>query len=177
MTEHPEPLLADGTPPATPDELLAKLEVLGIATTTAMHPPVFTVAEAKLHRGEISGVHTKNLFVRNKKGRMWLVVCDQDRDVDLRTLAGHLGSNSRLSFGSAERLMRYLGVVPGAVNPFAVMNDHTKAVTVVVDRDIVGEEPLNFHPLDNARTTTIATPDFLRFLEAVEHTPIITDLP
>lgn len=174
---EPEPQLADGTAPATPDDLFRRLDALGIHTTTVSHPPVFTVAEAKRHRGHIPGVHTKNLFLRNKKGRMWLVVCHQDRQVDLRWLAGRLGSTSRLSFGSPERLMRYLGVIPGAVNPFAVINDGQRAVTVVVDRAILGDEPLNFHPLDNARTTTINPEDFLRFLEAEGHPPILIDFP
>jgi Ala-tRNA(Pro) deacylase len=177
MPDTTPPRLADGSPPATTDDLLARLAELGIAQTTVEHPPVFTVAEAKVHRGDIPGIHTKNLFVRNKKGHMWLVVCHQDREVDLRALAPRLGSRSRLSFGSAERLMRYLGVVPGAVNPFAIINDHGRVVTVVVDRAILGSEPVNFHPLDNARTTSVSSEDFLTFLRAEEHEPRVMSLP
>jgi Ala-tRNA(Pro) deacylase len=170
------PRLADGLAPATPEDLFQRLQSLGIATTTTNHPPVFTVEEAKLHRGNIPGIHTKNLFLRNKKERMWLVVCHQDRTVDLKQLGPALGSRSRLSFGSPQRLMRYLGVIPGAVNPFAVINDHGQAVQLVVDRAILGDEPLNFHPLDNARTTSITTEDFLRFLTAEDHPPTLIDL-
>ena len=175
MPDEPS-CLADGSQPATPDDLFQRLQALGIATTTVRHPPVFTVEEAKLHRGHIPGVHTKNLFLRNKKDQMWLVVCHQDRTVDLRRLGPALGSSSRLSFGSPQRLMRYLGVIPGAVNPFAVINDHQNAVRLVVDSAILGEEPLNFHPLDNAQTTSITPEDFLRFLKAEEHPPTLISL-
>lgn len=176
MTSAPRPRLIDGSAPATPEDLFGRLDRLGIEATTHTHERVFTVDEAKEERGDIPGCHTKNLFLRNKKERMWLLVCHQDQDVDLRALAERLGSTSRLSFGSERRLMRYLGVVPGAVNPFAVVNDVERAVTVVLDEDILGWEVLNFHPLDNAMTTSIATPDFLRFLEAEEHPPLRVDL-
>ncbi len=147
-----------------------------IPIRTFTHPPVFTVEEAKRHRGHIPGLHTKNLFLRNKKERMWLLVCHQDRAVNLTWLAAQLGSRSRLSFGSPRRLMRYLGVIPGAVNPFAVINDRDDAVTVLVDRAILRGEPLNFHPLDNARTVSIQPDDLLRFLGAQRHPPTILDL-
>ena len=140
------------------------------------HPPVFTVEEAKAVRGSIPGCHTKNLFLRNKKEQMWLLVCHQDQGVDLRSLGARLGSRSRLSFGSPRRLMRYLGVVPGAVNPFAVINDVEGAVTVVLDRAILEWDVLNFHPLDNALTTSIRATDFLRFLAEEGHPPVEVDL-
>lgn len=168
--------LANGSAPASPDDLFRRLDELAIPTRTFTHPPVFTVDEAKRHRGHIAGVHTKNLFLRNKKEHMWLLVCHQDRDVDLKRLAGQLGSRSRLSFGSPGRLMRYLGVIPGAVNPFAVINDRDGAVAVLLDRDILRGETLNFHPLDNARTVSIHPDDLLRFLEAERHSPRIIDL-
>ncbi len=163
--------LADGRAPATPDDLFARLRELGIETTTMTHEPVFTVEEAKRLRGEISGAHTKNLFLRNKKGRMWLVTCLEDRQVDLKALGDALGGG-RLSFGSADRLMRYLGVIPGAVTPFAAINDHGGAVQVVLDKGMLGDyEVLNFHPLDNAMTTAIAPGDLVRFLRGVGHPP------
>jgi Ala-tRNA(Pro) deacylase len=177
MADPQEHLLADGSAPATPEVLFARLKELGIAWTTVSHPPVYTVAEAKQQRGDIPGIHTKNLFVRNKKGHMWLIVCHQDLGVDLRRLAEEIGSRSRLSFGSAPRLMRYLGVVPGAVNPFAVINDHSREVQVIVDRAILGDAPLNFHPLDNAQTTSVSTEGFLQFLEAEGHEPRIIAFP
>jgi Ala-tRNA(Pro) deacylase len=172
MTDPDQPRLADGTEPRTPEDLFRRLEELGIATQTTEHPPVFTVDEAKALRGEIEGCHTKNLFLRNKKGAMWLVVCPEDRSLDLKSLANRLGTG-RLSFGNAERLMKYLGVIPGAVSPFAVLNDGGRQVRVVLDRALLGAEVLNFHPLDNAMTTAIHPDDFVRFLEAERHPPSI----
>jgi Ala-tRNA(Pro) deacylase len=160
--------LADGSPPATSEELFRRLQSLGIEALTVQHPPVFTVDEAKKLRGQIAGCHTKNLFLRNKKGAMWLVVCLEDRQVDLKQLAELLGAG-RLSFGSAERLMKYLGVIPGAVTPFGVINDKGGAVRVVLEREILAAGPLNFHPLDNAMTTSIDVDGMLRFLEAEGH--------
>ena len=166
--------LADGTSPAAPEELFRRLASLNIEVFTVEHPPVFTVEEAKALRGEIVGCHTKNLFLRNKKGRMWLVVCLEDRDVDLKELAGRLNAG-RLSFGSAERLAQYLGVIPGAVTPFAIMNDKSRAVKVAVDKAILGRGPLNFHPLDNAKTTSIGADDLMKFLELEEHPAQLLD--
>jgi Ala-tRNA(Pro) deacylase len=130
------------------------------------------VEEAKTLRGELVCGHTKNLFLRNKKGRMWLVVCLEDRDIDLKDLAGRLDAG-RLSFASAGRLMTYLGVVPGAVTPFSLMNDRTGAVTAVLDEGMLARhDRLNFHPLDNAMTTAIAPDDLVRFLKAIDHAPV-----
>lgn len=167
--------LADGSAPSTPDDLFRMLEKLGIESDTMHHPPVFTVDEAKALRGELSGGHTKNLFLRNKKGRMWLVVCLEDRDIDLKQLGERLESG-RLSFGSADRLMTYLGVIPGAVTPFSLLNDRTGAVTAVLDKGMLESfARLNFHPLDNAMTTGIAPDDLVRFVEATGHTPVHLD--
>jgi Ala-tRNA(Pro) deacylase len=167
---HPNEAPAGG-----PERLFATLRELGIETRTVEHPPLFTVDQAKALRGALPGGHTKNLFLRDKKGRMWLVVCLEDRAIDLKLLAARLGAG-RLSFGSPDRLMRHLGVVPGAVTPFAAMNDREGAVEVVLDAALTGLDPLNFHPLDNARTTAIAAADLLRFLEAVGHRPRILHL-
>jgi Ala-tRNA(Pro) deacylase len=179
MSEQPNPCAAatpPGSPPATPDDLFAKLEALGIATETIRHAPVYTVEEAKALRGELSGGHSKNLFLRNKKGRMWLVTCLEDREIDMKALDARLESG-RLSFGSAERLMKHLGVTPGAVTPFAAMNDRDGAVQVVLDKAMLEDYAvLNFHPLDNAMTTTIAPKDLVRFLEAIGHPPQVLDL-
>ena len=168
--------LIDGRPPATPDDLFRRLDELGIAFANYRHPPVFTVEEAHAARGDLPGSHTKNLFVRDKKEHMWLLVCEQDTEVRLREVEGIIGSK-RLSFGSPTRLMHYLGVIPGAVNPFAIMNDHQRAVQVVLHRAILEQEPLNFHPLDNAMTTAVSADGFLRFLEAEDHPPLTIDLP
>jgi Ala-tRNA(Pro) deacylase len=166
----PPPILANGETPATPGELLARLEELGIESSTVTHRPVFTVEEARAHRGELPGAHTKNLFVRDKKGVMWLVVALEDREVDLTELARALG-HKRFSFGSAERLMKFLGVIPGAVTPFGVINDHGGAVQVALDTGLNIADLWSFHPLDNGMTTTLRGEDMVRFLEAVGHPP------
>jgi len=170
-SEPPNPRLANGNPPATAEDLLARLEALGIETRTHTHAAVFTVEAAKNVRGDLPGGHTKNLFVRDKRGTMWLLCCPADQPVDLRALAPRLGASGRLSFGSTERLMRYLGVTPGAVSPFAVINDHDRHVEVVLDPEVLAVEPINMHPLDNTRTTAISAAGLLAFLEAVGHPP------
>lgn len=171
-----ENTLADGSAPATSADLLAHLRSLDIAVPLLEHEAVYTVEEAKTVRGDLEGCHTKNLFVRNKKEVMWLVTCLADRAVDLKWLGEHIGGG-RLSFGSARRLMRYLGVTPGAVSPFAVMNDKQRKVRVVLDREVLKQEPINFHPLDNRMTVTIGAQDFLRFLEGERHSPQIINFP
>ncbi len=175
MTSPPEARLADGSEPATPEDLLRRLEELGIPVRTVRHPPVFTVEQAKALRGDLPGGHAKNLFLRNKKGAMWLVVVPEDRTVDLKALAVRVGAR-RFAFASAERLMKYLGVVPGAVTPLAIVNDKGGQVRVVVDREVLERQPLNFHPLDNSMTTSISADDFLRFLAAENHPPELIDL-
>lgn len=164
--------LADGSTPAIPEDLFRRLRELGIAFSTVEHAAVFTVEEAKVHRGHIPGCHTKNLFLRDKKERMWLVVCLEDRVVSLKDLGARIGAN-HLSFGSADRLMRFLGVLPGAVTPFAIVNDHGRRVQVVLDRDVLQHDVLNFHPLVNQMTTSLGSADFLRFLETEGHAPSV----
>lgn len=166
--------MADGSAPVTPEQLFDRLRALGIAVTTVEHPPVFTVDEAKAIRGDLPGAHTKSLFLRDKKGTMWLVVCLENRTVDLKDVARQLGAK-RFSFGSAERLMRFLGVIPGAVSPFAVINDRSGAVSVAIDRGVLRQDPINLHPLDNAKTTAITGTDLMRFLEAENHPPQVID--
>ena len=161
--------------PTSPDALLARLAELGIAVSSYSHPPVFTVEEAKALRGEHKGGHIKNLFLRNKKGAMWLVTCLEDRTIDLKALGQALGAG-RFSFGSAERLMTYLGVLPGAVTPFAVINDTGGKVQVVLDAALLDCDPINAHPLVNDRTAAVSPGDLVRFLEAVGHPPRILDL-
>ena len=161
--------------PANPDQLFAYLEEMGIETRTARHPPVFTVEEARALRGELPGGHIKNLFLRNKKGEMWLVVAEEDRAIDLKALGGTLGAG-RLSFGSPERLMTYLGVAPGAVTPFAAINDRQGQVKVAIDRTGLAENPVTCPPLTNDMTTAIAPDDLLTFLKSTGHEPMILDL-
>lgn len=158
----------------TPDDLLRHLDDLGVEHRTLRHAPVYTVAEARATRGALPGGHSKNLFLRNKKGRMWLVTCDADRRIDLKALGHALGTKA-LSFASAERLERFLGVIPGAVTPFAVVNDREGRVEVVIDRSLMGHELLNFHPLDNAMTTAVTPDGLLCFLQAADHPPAFVD--
>jgi Ala-tRNA(Pro) deacylase len=162
-------------PPTTPDQLIAHLEALGIHTRTVTHPPVFTVEEAKAQRGDLPGAHIKNLFLRNKKGEMWLVVAEESRPIDLKALGERLGAG-RLSFGSPERLMTHLGVAPGAVTPFALINDRVGHVKVAIDKAVLEQDPVNCHPLTNDRTTAIAPRDLLTFLEQSGHKPLVLDL-
>jgi Ala-tRNA(Pro) deacylase len=179
MSEHDQrsgPEQAKGeSAPLTAEELFGRLARLAIKTATVAHPPVFTVEEAKRLRGTLPGGHCKSLFLRNKKGAMWLVATLEDRAIDLKTLGERLGAG-RVSFGSPDRLLRHLGVIPGAVTPFAVVNDREGLVKVALDREMLRQNPLNFHPLRNDRTTAIAPGDLVRFLESEGHAPQILDL-
>ena len=137
---------------------------------------MFTVEEAKALRGNLAGHHIKNLFLRNKKEEMWLVVALEDRAIDLKRLGEVLGAG-RLSFGSADRLKRILGVEPGSVTPLALINDQAQAVRLVLDRGVADGGPVNAHPLVNTMTTALAPADLLRFFEATGHTPRWLDFP
>ena len=173
LTSTPDPRPVENEP-KTHVELFDRLDELGVIHETIVHPPVFTVDQAKALRGEIPGAHVKNLFLRDKKGVMWLVVCLEDRKVDLSWLAGQLGCK-RFSFGSAERLLRTLGVAPGSVTPFAVINDRTGEVGVALDRALLDKQPLNFHPLRNDQTTAVSPDGLIRFLDAEGHSPKLLD--
>jgi Ala-tRNA(Pro) deacylase len=159
--------------PASPDELFAYLDSLGITHRTVSHPPVFTVEEARALRGQVAGGHTKNLFLRDKKGALFLVVAPEDAAIELKSLHRLLGASGRFSFGSAELMRETLGVEPGAVTPFAVINDKAGRVTVILDAALMAHETLNFHPLVNTGTTTISREGLLQFLEATGHQPRI----
>ena len=158
----------------TASDLLAYFDELGLETSTVEHQPVFTVEEARRLRGSQPGSHSKSLFLRNKKKQMWLVTTEADRKIDLKRLGESLGAG-RIGFGSPERLMTHLGVIPGAVSPFGVINDTDGVVRVVLDREMLEHEPLNFHPLDNTKTTAIGRDDLLRFLEATGHEPVLLE--
>ena len=160
----------------TPQLLFARLDELGLAHRTVEHAPVFTVEQAREHRGVLPGHHIKNLFLRNKKEAMWLVVALEDREIDLKRLGEALGAG-RLSFGSPERLRRHLGVEPGSVTPFALLNDTRHQVTLVLDRGLAEGGPLNAHPLTNTMTTAISFADLSRFFEATGHKPQWLDFP
>ncbi len=170
-TDDPAP---SPTLPTSPEALMARLDGLGIRYGAHRHAPVFTVPEAKALRGALPGHHIKNLFLRNKKGRMWLAVIDEDRPVDLASLADRLEAG-RFSFGSPERLMTHLGVLPGAVTPMALINDRERLVQPVIDAKLLSGGAVNCHPLVNDMTLTIEASDLMRFIEACGHTPTVLD--
>lgn len=159
--------------PASPEDLFAFLDRLGISHSTVTHPPLFTVEESQALRGKIPGGHTKNLFLRDKKGVLVLVVASEDATIDLKGLHRLLGASGRFSFGSADLLMQHLGVTPGSVTPFSAINDAERQVTVVLDRAMMEHAVLNYHPLTNTMTTAIAREDLVKFLEATGHPPRI----
>jgi Ala-tRNA(Pro) deacylase len=161
--------------PATPDDLFARLAELGIKTETHWHAPVFTVEEAQVARGEMPGVHCKCLFLRDKKGALWLVAAEENTRIDLKMLAAKLGAG-RFSFASPERLMAHLGVTPGTVTPFALINDPARTVRVALDAVMLAGGDLHYHPLTNAATTRIAAADLLTFVRACGHEPEIVAL-
>ncbi len=156
------------TGPATPADLFERLNRLDISYKTIKHPPLFTVEHSQALRGELDGGHAKNLFLKNKKGRMWLLVAEESAHINLKAFAKMIGAGN-LSFGKPELLMDMLGVIPGAVTPFALINAEPGSITPLFDQDLLAEDPLNFHPLDNTMTTTIAKADLLRFIEALGH--------
>jgi Ala-tRNA(Pro) deacylase len=163
--------------PATPERLIAYLDGLGIATRTHAHEPVFTVAESRAIKAAIPGAHSKNLFLKDRKGSLFLGVARDETQIDLKRLHGTIGAAGRLSFGSAELLLESLGVEPGSVTPFAVINDRAGRVAVTLDAALMEDPLVNFHPLVNSRTTTIARDDLIRFLRATGHEPAILRLP
>src|SRR5690349_13575475 len=134
--------------PKTPVELFAALDALNIHHRTVHHPPLFTVEQSRELRGQIPGGHTKNLFLRDKKGAIYLVVALEDAEIELKGLHRLLGASGRFSFGSPELLREVWGVEPGSVSPFGAINDMERCVTVVLDSEMMRQETLNFHPLD-----------------------------
>ncbi len=158
--------------PASPDDLFAFLDSLGIAHTTVTHAPLFTVEQSQALRGTIPGGHTKNLFLKDKRDTVYLVVAPEDARVDLKTLHHRLGA-SRFSFGSAALLEELLGVTPGAVTAFGAINDKQARVNVVLDAGLMEHAVINCHPLVNTMTTSIAREGLVKFLEATGHTPRI----
>jgi Ala-tRNA(Pro) deacylase len=155
--------------------LFARLEELGIASITVEHEAVFTVEESQSLRERLPGAHTKNLFLVDKDGRAALVVAKDDTRVDLKSVAKRLGIG-RPSFGKPERLLELLGVTPGSVTPFALINDPEGRVVVAIDAALLAFAEVNFHPLENTVTTRLATQDFLRFVRACGHAPLILPL-
>lgn len=160
--------------PLSPQDLLARLDTLGIAYVNHTHPPLYTVADSKALRGELPGGHCKSLFLKGKRGELYLVVALEDRAIDLKRLRKTLGA-ANLSFGSPELLYEVLGVKPGAVTPFGLANDSERRVNVVLDKAMLAKSPLNYHPLTNDQTTAIDPKGLLAFIADCGHAPRILD--
>lgn len=158
----------------TPEPLSSHLDDLGIAVTTYGHERVFTVDEGQDIKARLEGGHTKNLFLKDKKGALWLVVALGDTKVDLKWLPGRIGA-ARLSFGKPELLEEVMGVTPGSVTPFALLNDTERRVTVVLDAAMLEHDILNFHPLSNDMTTAIGSGDLVTFIKSLGYDPVTVD--
>lgn len=163
--------------PLTPRQLLDHLAGLGIDAVTSSHEAAFTVEQSKHLTGHIAGAHTKNLFVKDKKGRLFLVVAEHERRIDLKRLHEVIGASGRLSFCSPEQMLRHLGVTPGSVTALAVIHDLEHAVTVILDAGLMGEAHVNCHPLINTMTTTLPLDGLLAFFRSTGHEPVVTVLP
>jgi Ala-tRNA(Pro) deacylase len=162
--------------PATPDDLFALLDRLGISHSTVSHPPLFTVEQSRELRGQIPGAHTKNLFLIDRKDRLFLVVAEESAEIDLKHLHRRIGASGRLSFGKPDLLRATLGIEPGSVTAFAAMNDKEGRVAVLIDAALAAQTELNCHPLVNTGTTRIATADLMRFLVETGHEPRIVPI-
>ncbi len=162
--------------PLSPDELMELLDELGISTQTRQHPALFTVEDGVEIKKTIPGGHTKNLFVKDKKGNFFLIVAGDQARIPMNKIHAKIGARSRLSFANADYLMQYLGITPGSVTAFAAINDHEGQVKVIIDEPLLDSDLINCHPLTNTMTTTISRSDLLRFLEHVNHKPDIIAL-
>jgi Ala-tRNA(Pro) deacylase len=154
--------------------LFAFLDRCGIVHRTLEHAPVFRVDEGLEIKAALPGGHTKNLFLKDAKARLWLITALGETRIDLKTLPGVIGS-ARLSFGNEGLLHQTLGVRPGSVTPFALINDVDHQVTLVLDAALLARDPLNFHPLTNAATTAVSKDGFMEFLAALDVLPIVVD--
>jgi Ala-tRNA(Pro) deacylase len=159
-------------PPASPEDLFAQFDALGIAHETHDHAPVFTVAESAEIKARLPGAHSKNLFLKDKKGRLFLLCALGDAKIDLNAVAKLMGASGRFSFGNADLLMQHLGVTPGSVTLFALINDPDRNVTLLLDEGFLAQDPVNFHPLRNDATTAISPGDLLRFIKSLGREPI-----
>jgi Ala-tRNA(Pro) deacylase len=160
------------TMPATPEQLLALLDELRIEHSTITHPPFFTVEEGRDWHDRIPGLHGKNLFLKDRREKIWLTVMPADKRADLNRLEKRIGA-ARLSFARPELLLEVLGLTPGSVTPFGLINDHARRVGVVMDDDLLNSEWVNFHPLHNAASTTLRSADLFRFMRVLGYEPLI----
>ena len=161
--------------PTTPEALMKVLDDSGIDYSLHEHPPLRTVEDSKAFRGDMQGTHVKNLYLRDRKKKNFLLVAQEDRAVDLKSLPEMIGSD-RLSFGSADRLFEFLGVRPGAVSPFTLINDTERRVSLALDAGLMQAERLYFHPLVNDLTLGVSVDGLNRFLEISGHQPRMISL-
>jgi len=159
---------------ATAEQLFGFFDQLGIEHSTMSHPPIFTVEEGRAWHARIPGLHCKNLFLKDKRDKIWLAVMPGDKRADLNRLEKRVHA-ARLSFGKPELLMQVMALPPGSVTPFGLINDREQRVTVIVDEDLLKSEWVNFHPLHNAASTTLRSVDLLRFMRALGYEPLIVD--
>ena len=162
--------------PATSADLFAMFDRLGIEYSTVEHPPFFTVEEGRPWHDKIPGLHGKNLFIKDRKGGIWLVVMPADKRADLGRLEKVLGA-PRFSFARSDVLQDVLALTPGSVTPFGLINDTQRRVTVILDEEMLDSEWVNFHPLHNAASTTLRSSDLLRFIRTLGYEPIVVHLP
>ncbi len=160
--------------PITRADLFAKLDALAIAHETHEHTPIFTVEEGLEIKAKLPGGHTKNLFLKDKSGLFFLICALGTTQIPINRLHKQLGCK-RLSFGKADLMLTHLGVTPGSVTLFSVINDKASAVTLVIDKALLEHDIVNFHPLKNDATTAISSHDMIKFAKAVNHAPIIMD--
>ena len=157
--------------PASPEDLFARFDALGIAHTTKRHRPVFTVEEGADLKAQMPGGHSKNLFLKDKKGALFLLSALSESKIDLNAVSKLIGAG-RFSFGNAELLMEHLGVTPGSVTLYALINDPEQRVTLLLDDALLAHDPVNFHPLRNDATTAVSPGDLLKFVRALGREPI-----
>lgn len=178
-------MMSDPTPsPDTPGfdaasqaRLAAIFDVLGIAPAVVEHEAAFTVSDSRELRGQLPGVHTKNLFLKDKKGRLFLVTAPEDAQLDLKSIHTAIGGRGRVSFASAEAMGEHLGIAPGSVTPLALLNDTERNVTFVLHPAVAEAELVNVHPLRNTATVTLTRHEFAAFLAHIDHMPLVVALP
>ncbi|WP_296739030.1 prolyl-tRNA synthetase associated domain-containing protein [Mesorhizobium sp.] len=156
--------------------LFERFSSLGIAAPTVPYPAHSTIEEGKRLRGQMAGTFTKNLLLKDKKGRLFLFAIHEDRDLDLKTLHTLVGANGRLGFASGERMIEVLGVAPGALTPLGVINDHEGLVTVVIDEALVDADQVNFHPLVNTESTGLSPAELVTFVRSCGRDPVVVGL-
>jgi Ala-tRNA(Pro) deacylase len=160
--------------PATSEDLYAFFDAHGIAHATMEHPAVFRVEEGHEIKAALPGGHTKNLFLKDAKDQLWLISALGETRIDLKALPAVIGS-ARLSFGNADLLLQTLGVTPGSVTLFGLINDNARRVRLVLDKALMAHDLVNFHPLANTATTAVSREGLLKFLEALDVEPMIVD--